>query len=70
LSDPKTLDASAHIKTAPYRVLDDGAIDIAPESMHVSLSFGRISQAAAKDPKLAAAVATIAQAIKDYMGAQ
>jgi hypothetical protein len=70
LSDPKTLDASAHIRTAPYRVLDDGTIDVAPEQLHTKMSFASITAAAGQDPKLAAAVGTIAQAIKDYMGAQ
>lgn len=70
LSDPKTLDASAHIRTLPYRVLEDGTIDQAPESMAVNLSFGKLSEAAAKDPKLAAAVGAIAKAIKDFMGAK
>ena len=66
----KPLDASAHIRTKPYRVLDDGTIDLAPDSMDVNMSFGSITAAAAKDPKIAAVAATIAQAIKDYMGAQ
>ena len=67
IRDGKTLDACASIKTLPYRVLADGTIDVAPESMAVHLNVGSIAEAAAKDAKLAAAVTAISQAIKSYM---
>ena len=60
-------DATATIRTKPFRVLSNGNIDAAPDSMDVTLHFPSVVQASQSDPRVAKSVGMIVQAVREYL---
>jgi hypothetical protein len=67
--DQGVVDANASIMAKPYRILADGSIDVAPESMtktmHVASALAEVDNASA----LGAAVAEISATLQTYLAA-
>lgn len=61
------LDATATIRTRPYRILASGQIEMAPDSMDVVAHFPSVAQAMTSDPRVAKAIGMIAQAVQEYV---
>jgi hypothetical protein len=64
LDKPGIVDANASIMAKPYRMLKDGTIDIAPESMTKSLHVASALDEVERGSELGAAVAQIAAVLQ------
>jgi hypothetical protein len=69
--DQGIVDANASIMAKPYRILADGSIDIAPESMtktlHVASAVDALS--GGQDAALGGAIAEISATLQTYLAA-
>ena len=65
--DQGVVDATASIAWLPYRVLADGTIDQAPESMRQSMNIGSVSETAAADPAMGQAIGGIAAILQQML---
>lgn len=67
LDHPGIVDANASIMAKPYRILKDGSIDVAPESMTKTLSIGSAIEAVESKSEIGAAVAEIGAILSKYL---
>jgi hypothetical protein len=65
--DQGVVDANASIMAKPYRILADGSIDIAPESMTKTLHIGSAIEAVESESEIGAAVAEIGATLQRYL---
>jgi hypothetical protein len=71
LDQPGIVDANASIMAKPYRILADGTIDIAPESMTKTLHIASAIEAVSggQDAALGGAIAEISATLQTYLAA-
>ena len=67
--DATSLDASADISWLPYRVLANGMIDTAPETMRQRMTVASANQTAIDDPMMGQAIAAISGILQQMLAA-
>jgi len=63
----EVVDATANVRAVPYKLIRGHGVVEAPEYMHRSLSVGSVLEAQDTDPRLAAVIGAISDALQTYI---